>query len=60
MNNSELWAQGFECYEQFNIVDDMNDFMSWAQASSAMNSSGLWITWMTPDRELKALDAMNS
>ena len=30
MNNSRLWAQGFRCYEQLRIVDDMNESKSWA------------------------------
>ena len=25
MNDSQLWAQGFKCYEQLRVMDDMND-----------------------------------
>ena len=33
MNNFRSWAQGFRCYEQLKVLDDMNDTGSRAQAS---------------------------
>ena len=38
----------------------MNYSESWAQGLDAMNSLGLWMTWATPGRDLKALDVMNN
>ena len=31
MDDSMSWAQGFRCYEQLKVLDDMNNFRSWAQ-----------------------------
>ena len=31
MDDSVLWSQGSRCYEQLKVLDDMNDFRSWAQ-----------------------------
>ena len=30
MNDLELWVEGSKCYEQLNIINDMNNFGSWA------------------------------
>ena len=32
INDFESWAQGFRCYEQLRVVDDMSYSRSWAQA----------------------------
>ena len=61
MNDSESWAQGFRCYEQLKVVDDMSYFGSWAQGFGYyeqhrvvedMNDLG--------SHELRPLDALNS
>ena len=31
-NDFRLSAQGYRCYEQLRVVDDMSYFVSWAQA----------------------------
>ena len=30
MNDSGSWAKGFRSYEKFRVMDDMNNFESWA------------------------------
>ena len=61
MNESRSWAQGSRCYEQFKVVDDMNDSGSRElRHLDAMNNLEMWIIWTILGRELKALDSMNS
>ena len=52
------WAtQGHE----LRTLVDMNVLGSCEQSPfEVMNCSSLWLTWMTPSRELRVLDAMNS
>ena len=60
MNDSELWAQGFRCYEQIMIFNDMNYSRSWVQAPKSMNNSSLWMICMIPHHVLKSLYAMKN
>ena len=52
MNDSMLLAQGFRCYKQLRVVDDMNDLGSYElQFVDALNSSRLRMIWMIFGRE---------
>ena len=53
------WTQGPICYEQLNIVDDMNESGCELRALDFMKSSGPQKILMTEGHELWALDDMN-
>ena len=53
---SESWAQGCRCFEQLNIMDDMNDLGSRELRPS---SSGLYMIWMIQHHDLRVVDDMN-
>ena len=69
INYSSSWAEGYGCYEQLSIMDDMNELGSHeVKPLDAMYNSNLlmiWIyllhelTWMTLGREFKVIDDMN-
>ena len=60
MRYSESWASGFWCYEQLNVVDDMNDLGSQElKPLDAKNISRLWMIWSVLCRELRNVDDMN-
>ena len=54
------WSQGSRFYEKFKAIDDMKDFGCGHRALNAMNSLGLFMTWMTLGRVLRAPDAMKT
>ena len=60
MSYSKSGAQGSKCYEQLNVVYDMNDPISpELKALDAMKSLVLWMIWRILSHELKPLDALN-
>ena len=57
----DLWAQGCGCFEQLNIIDDMNDLRAHElRLLEAMSSLGLLMIWMILHQELKVVDDMNN
>ena len=60
MNDSGSWAQDSRCYEQLNIMGDMNDLgCHELKPLNAMSSLGLWMIWMILHHELRVVDDMN-
>ena len=65
MSDSRSWALAYIYYKQFRVVVDMNNFGLWTQGSrcfeqlKVINCSRLWMTWMTPGRDHRALDVIN-
>ena len=61
MSYFESWAQGFGCYEQLRVMNDMNNSGSLElRPLDALNNSGLWMTWATQGHELRILWAKSS
>ena len=61
MNDSMLLAQGFRCYKQLRVVDDMNDLGSCElQFVDALNNSNLRMIWMIFGYEPMTLNIMNT
>ena len=57
---SESWDQGCGCFEQLNIMDDMNNLGSHElRLLDVMYSLSLWIIWMILHHELRVVDDMN-
>ena len=60
-NKSRAWAHGCRCYEQLKAMVDMFDSTSHElRALDVMNSSRLWMIWITLGCGLMALDALNN
>ena len=60
MCHSRSRAQGYGCFEQLSIVNDMNDLISSKlRPLDALSSLGLWMIWMILRHELRVLDVMN-
>ena len=71
MNDSKFKDQSCRLYEQFRVMDDINNSSSSIEvvvdmnksvsrelkALNAMNNSEHWMIWLILGRELKALDA---
>ena len=58
--HSLSWAQGYGCFEQLRIVNDMNDLISCELRSlDVMSSLELWMIWMILCHELRVVDDMN-
>lgn len=57
-----LWkAQHYGWYEQFSIVNDINDSGSHElHTLNVVNNSTLWMIWTIPGRKPSALDGMNN
>ena len=60
MNESKSWAQGFWCYEQLKVVNDMKDYGSWAQHYRYNEYLRVVDDMNDSDHKLKALVAMNN
>ena len=61
MNYSESWAQGFRCYDQHTILDDMNISISHdLKPLDSMNSSRKGIISLILGREPMSPNAMNN
>ena len=60
MCHSESWAQGYGCFKQLSIVNDMNDMISYElRPLDAMSNLRLWMIWMILCNELRGVDDMN-
>ena len=58
MRYSRSGAQGFRCYEQPKVVNDMKDSRSHElRPLDVIDDKGIWLTCMTMGHEHKALDA---
>ena len=56
-----MHCEWYECFEQLNIMDDMNDWGSCElKPLDAMSSLGLWMILMTSYHELMVVDNMNN
>ena len=54
------WPQGYVCFEQLRIMNDMNDLISCElRPLDVVSSLGLWMIWMILHHELRAMDDMN-
>ena len=60
MCHSGSWAQGYGCFEQLSIVNDMNDLIFCElRPLDVMSTLGLWMIWMILCHELRVVDDMN-
>ena len=60
MCHSGSWAQGYGCFEQLSIVNDINDLISRElRPLDALSNLGLWMIWMILRHELRMVDDMN-
>ena len=61
MNDSKSWAQGFKCYEQLKVVDDMSYTRSWAQRCGCYEMTKVVDdTNYSGSRDISNLDAINN
>ena len=55
-----LWHKASRCYEQLRVEDNMNESWPWPYGFKFYKKRSALMTWRIPDRELRALYAMNS
>ena len=61
LNDFGLLAQGFRCYEQLIVMDDMNNSGFYElRPLDAMNNIGLWMIQMIVGIEPMTLNVMNN